>query len=191
MRSVKENENRQLTLLRLMRQHGVTNKKLAQVIDRSRETVARYRSGEAPIPDHTLALIELALRYRPESFQREESMSKYSDKVKEQAVQMLASGSKQADVSAALGVSQSKISAWSQQAFGKNNCFGEGNWLSRHSDEDVELARTLYEEGIGPSEIARKLEVPLSTVESWVSYRMRTGSRTYYAERRQAKREAE
>jgi hypothetical protein len=64
MISVVEQENRQHHLLKLMRDYGVTNAQIAEMIDRSPETVARYRSGSTNLPDHTLALIELTLRYR-------------------------------------------------------------------------------------------------------------------------------
>lgn len=64
MTSVAERVQRQHHLLRLMRRYGVTNEQVAQMIDRDPATVARYRSGAANLPDHTLALIELTLRYR-------------------------------------------------------------------------------------------------------------------------------
>lgn len=48
--------------------------------------------------------------------------------------------------------------------------------MTRHkieSDETVELARQLHDSGLGYKRIARKLEVPVSTVRDWCKYRVR------------------
>ena len=55
---------------------------------------------------------------------------------------------------------------------------GEMNVLSRHSDNDVELARALADEDMTPELISKKLEVPLGTIKGWISYRSRTGVET-------------
>ena len=48
--------------------------------------------------------------------------------------------------------------------------------MTRHkneTDDTVELARQLHESGLGYKLISRKLEVPISTVRDWVTYRVR------------------
>ena len=51
---------------------------------------------------------------------------------------------------------------------------GEKNGLSRHSDSDVELARSLADEDLTPEFISKKLGVPVGTIKGWISYRSRT-----------------
>lgn len=51
---------------------------------------------------------------------------------------------------------------------------GELYPFSRISDHDVELCRGLHEEGLGPTEIAEKMELKLTHVHSIIYYRRRT-----------------
>ncbi|CNF57018.1 hypothetical protein ACROQ8_003669 [Yersinia enterocolitica] len=50
---------------------------------------------------------------------------------------------------------------------------GERNRNSKHSDHDVELCRALYAEGLTPSIIAEKMEIPKGTVCAIVYDRIR------------------
>ncbi|CAL10962.1 hypothetical protein COO51_14815 [Yersinia enterocolitica] len=50
---------------------------------------------------------------------------------------------------------------------------GERNRNSKHSDHDVELCRALYAEGLTPSVIAEKMEIPKGTVCAIVHHRIR------------------
>ncbi|OWF73535.1 hypothetical protein B4902_08520 [Yersinia frederiksenii] len=50
---------------------------------------------------------------------------------------------------------------------------GERHYRAKYSDHDVELCRELHEQGIGTKVIAEKMEMPVSTVEAIVYYRVR------------------
>ncbi|HDV7145165.1 TPA: hypothetical protein ACJ2UH_001408 [Yersinia enterocolitica] len=50
---------------------------------------------------------------------------------------------------------------------------GECNRNAIYSDHDVELCRSLYEEGVKPKLIAEKMEMPVSAVYGIVYYRSR------------------
>ena len=50
---------------------------------------------------------------------------------------------------------------------------GEDHPHCKHPDKDVQLAWALREEGVAVREIAEKLEVPLSTVKSWLYFGIR------------------
>jgi len=63
---------------------------------------------------------------------------------------------------------------------GRNNCkvtFPDGRRFSRrkHSDEQVERARQLYDDGVMPKQIAEVLNIPYNTVQGYVYYTDRTG----------------
>lgn len=51
--------------------------------------------------------------------------------------------------------------------------FGERHHLAKYSDHDIELCRELHAGGLGPKIIAEKMEMPVSTVEGIVYYRIR------------------
>ncbi|HDL7014690.1 TPA: hypothetical protein PXN82_003834 [Yersinia enterocolitica] len=59
-----------------------------------------------------------------------------------------------------------------KEGFGPSN-IGERHYLAKYSDHDVELCRGLHEKGVGPKIIAEKMEMPVSTVEAIVYYRIR------------------
>jgi len=50
---------------------------------------------------------------------------------------------------------------------------GQQHWAAKRTDLDVELARTLHDQGWGYRRIARHLAVPRATVQSWCNYRRR------------------
>ncbi|EOI7372953.1 TPA: hypothetical protein ACJFUB_004440 [Yersinia enterocolitica] len=50
---------------------------------------------------------------------------------------------------------------------------GERHYLAKYSDHDVDLCRELHEEGLSVRIIAEKMEMPVSTVEAIVYYRIR------------------
>ncbi|MCH8506468.1 MAG: hypothetical protein LAT50_19450 [Ectothiorhodospiraceae bacterium] len=58
------NEDRREHLLRLMNDYRLTCRQVAVMLDRKPHTVRCWRCGHLPINDHTLALLELLLRYR-------------------------------------------------------------------------------------------------------------------------------
>lgn len=68
-----EQEQRRLHLLRLMNRYRVTCGELAELMDRKPHTVRCWRSGVHPVPDHTLALIELALMLRAGELRRKKA----------------------------------------------------------------------------------------------------------------------
>ena len=45
--------------------------------------------------------------------------------------------------------------------------------LRRHDEHDVELCRQLYDSGMTVRIIAKKMEIPPSTINAWVEYRSR------------------
>lgn len=55
-------EQRREHLLRLMSRYRLSCPEVAELLDRKPQTVRAWRSGHCPITDHTLALLELALR---------------------------------------------------------------------------------------------------------------------------------
>jgi len=62
---------------------------------------------------------------------------------------------------------------------------GERHHRARYSDETVERARDLHDEGYGYQTIARALGAPWNTVRDWCAYRTRTGTVTARTLRRQ------
>lgn len=52
---------------------------------------------------------------------------------------------------------------------------GDDHHNAKLSDEDVELIRRLFEEGLRPPEIAEKFETSVNTIYGIVKYRSRTG----------------
>lgn len=57
--------------------------------------------------------------------------------------------------------------------------YGTNHHRARYSDDVVEQARVMSDEGKRPSEIASELGVNFRTVIDWVEYRTRTGSVSY------------
>lgn len=57
-------EDRRLRLRELMAEYDLTPGHVGEMVDRSSLTVRAWMSGNCPITDHTLALIELILRLR-------------------------------------------------------------------------------------------------------------------------------
>ena len=55
----------------------------------------------------------------------------------------------------------------------QNYRIGEGHHRAKHSDDDVELIRQCYDAGMKPTEIARKFEMSINTVNDYVYYRTR------------------
>lgn len=58
--------------------------------------------------------------------------------------------------------------------------FGDAHGNTVHSDYDVELMRSLYDEGVSVSDIASKFEIPLRTVKSCLDINRRHLSSDYY-----------
>lgn len=58
--------------------------------------------------------------------------------------------------------------------------FGDAHGNTVHSDYDVELIRSLYDEGVSISDIASKFEIPLRTVRSYLDIKHRHLSSDYY-----------
>lgn len=54
-------------------------------------------------------------------------------------------------------------------------CYGEHCSWAKYSNALVEEARSLHDEGIGATEIAKRLGVPLSSIEDYIYYRRRLG----------------
>lgn len=50
---------------------------------------------------------------------------------------------------------------------------GERHGMCRYPNEVVEKARDMHDEGVGPTQIARELDVPLNTLQDWIYYRTR------------------
>lgn len=44
---------------------------------------------------------------------------------------------------------------------------------AKYSDDTVEAARSMYDDGTGPTDIATALGVPIDTVNDWIYYRTR------------------
>lgn len=57
-------EDRRLRLRELMAEYELTPAEVGEMVDRSPLTVRAWMSGNCPITDHTIALIELILRMR-------------------------------------------------------------------------------------------------------------------------------
>ena len=53
-------------------------------------------------------------------------------------------------------------------------CYDENHHNCKYSDEDVEMIRCLYDEGLNPHVIAEKMEIPKSAVKDFVQFRSRT-----------------
>lgn len=53
--------------------------------------------------------------------------------------------------------------------------YGERHPRAKYSDDLVERARVLYDEGMGPRAIAKQLNIPHSSVSDFVRYRRRLG----------------
>jgi DNA-directed RNA polymerase specialized sigma24 family protein len=54
-------------------------------------------------------------------------------------------------------------------------CYGERHPGAKYSDQMVEFARRMYEEGLKPRAIARVLDMPVGSVKDYVYYRGRLG----------------
>jgi len=67
---------------------------------------------------------------------------------------------------------------------------GNTHHRARYSDETVERARQLADDGHGPRVIAQIIGVPRHTVVDWIYYRTRTGATSYRTLRRREKKEA-
>ena len=63
MTAVVIQDERRDHLVRLMGRHRLTCEEVAWMLDRRPQTVRCWRSGYFPVPDHTLALLELVLRH--------------------------------------------------------------------------------------------------------------------------------
>jgi hypothetical protein len=59
-------------------------------------------------------------------------------------------------------------------------CYGEYHPHTKHGDAVVEQARTLYDEGKGPKDIARQLGIPYGTAQNYVYYENRLGPPAEY-----------
>lgn len=67
-----QQEARRMHLMWLMAQYRVSCRQVAELVDRKPHTVRCWRSGANPMPDHTLALIELGLQIRAGELRRVE-----------------------------------------------------------------------------------------------------------------------
>lgn len=54
-------------------------------------------------------------------------------------------------------------------------CYGERSHSAKHSDALVEQARTLYDKGLRPTEIALQLGIPRRSIQHYVYYTKRLG----------------
>lgn len=57
-------EERRERLIELMDEHQLTCRQIGQWLDREPQTVRAWRSGNCPITDHTLALLEIIVATR-------------------------------------------------------------------------------------------------------------------------------
>jgi hypothetical protein len=53
--------------------------------------------------------------------------------------------------------------------------YGEIHHVAKYSDALVEEARTMYDEGLGPTAIAKQLGIPLGAVQTFIYYKWRLG----------------
>lgn len=60
-----------------------------------------------------------------------------------------------------------------QKSAKRRQSFGETHWKADLSDHEVELMRSLHDEGWGYRRLAAKFEIPRDTVRSIVNYRTR------------------
>ena len=56
----------------------------------------------------------------------------------------------------------------------KGRKYGDSHHRVRYSDETVEQARQMHDNGIGPAEISRRTGIRRDTVNDWIYYRTRT-----------------
>lgn len=74
-----------------------------------------------------------------------------------------------------LGRSYSQVRRYASDKLGLQHSRGENHRLCKISDSEVELIRTLYDDGMSQIEISRKFEVSYEYVKQLVSYSSRTG----------------
>lgn len=58
-----EQDQRRFHLMHLMSRANLNCRKVAEMLDRKAQTVRCWRSGMHPMPDHSLALLELLIRH--------------------------------------------------------------------------------------------------------------------------------
>lgn len=80
----------------------------------------------------------------------------------------------------AAAIDRSEVSVWSKARYlkktGRNiqlQKSGTNHHLTTHTNDDVELCRALNDNGLTYRTIAKKMEIPLGTVQEWCSYRSR------------------
>ncbi|HAT1685399.1 TPA: helix-turn-helix domain-containing protein [Klebsiella oxytoca] len=73
-----------------------------------------------------------------------------------------------ASIAKLINCHQTTVSRYCRKHHLSTKVYGDCNPLTVHSDADVNLIVQLYDEGIIPTEIARKFEIPLPTIQKYI-----------------------
>ncbi|MEN3753750.1 DNA-binding protein [Mangrovibacter sp. SLW1] len=91
-------------------------------------------------------------------------------------IEQCASHMTASQIGALIGRSARSVSTWCACTGLPLRLHGERHPSARYANHDVELARELHMAGIGPREIAEKLELPFSAVKQFVYFERRVSA---------------